>query len=114
MSEGTTKMESSHKAGLIKPSEWILLFSATVLLAAAFSAQPPSVQLPGVPVEAKMDIEVDETVPVVIDANATFDVQTEDGDTKVAVAALQPEVVGIAQNNEAENFVKTSAQVPAQ
>ena len=44
-------MESSLKAGLIKPSEWILLMFATVLLTAAVTQQRTSSQ--HVPVEAK-------------------------------------------------------------
>lgn len=55
-------MESSHKAGLVKPSEWILLVFATVLLTAAVTQQRATIE-PG-PVEAKIDIPADQTLPV--------------------------------------------------
>ena len=75
-------MESSHKAGLVKPSEWILLMFATVLLAAAFTHQRGSTQR--APVEAKMDIPADETSPV-NDSNAD-----SSADTKIVAVMARP------------------------
>jgi len=54
-------MESSQPAGLVKPSEWILLMFATVLLTAAVTHQRASTG--NAPVEAKVDLPVNETSP---------------------------------------------------
>ena len=89
-------MESSHKAGIVKPSEWILLLFATVLLGAAFSSQRATLHKPVVPVEAKIDIPVDESVPVLIDSQAAFELEAG-SETQVAAVMLSPNTTGLAQ-----------------
>ncbi len=67
-------MESSQKAGLVKPSEWILLVCATALLTAAVTHQ--RTVTPHIPVEAKMDMPIDETVPAT-DTSAGISTEAE-------------------------------------
>jgi hypothetical protein len=126
MSEGLTKMESSHKAGIVKPSEWTLLLFATVLLGAAVSSQQPDVPTAAgpaavVPVEAKIDIPADESVPVILDSKALFEkalfektpfkkapFEIEDvSETQVAAVMIETDTPALVQNvvNAAANDI---------
>ena len=114
-------MESSHKAGIVKPSEWTLLLFATVLLGAAVSSQQPDVPTAAgpaavVPVEAKIDIPADESVPVILDSKALFEktpvkkapFEIEDvSETQVAAVMIETDTPALVQNvvNAAANDI---------
>jgi len=92
-------MESSHKGGLVKPSEWILIVFAAVLLTAAVSNQRAANRL--IPAEAKIDIPADEPSPATVETSADVAVEIEvaaeieaTAETEAAVA-VETEIVAV-------------------